>query len=143
MTKTNEKTGLKYTKIDDLQGIEESIDQMDLSPFVGKWDNTKSGSGQLPYVELRTENGELYLKAFGADEDGLTEWGEVKCQVFSGNIHDGTAIAFTTGFTFDEIDVDITANVKLGVLVIQTYTTFKDGSQRLNFYAREFYGPAQ
>ena len=61
-----------------------------------------------------------------------------KCE----NIHDGTALAFTTEFKWGEIDMDISANVKLGVLVIQTYTKFNDGSNRHNYYTREFYGKA-
>ena len=131
------------TKKDDLKGIENHIGEMDLSPFVGKWENTKSDSGQLPYVELRVDHGVLFLRAFGASDHGHLDWGEVSCEVFAENVYDGTAIAFITGYTSDQADVEITANVKLGVLVIQTYTRFKDGSSRLNYYAREFYGPAQ
>ena len=134
---------LKYTKIDDLKGIDEITQDLDLSPFVGSWDNTKKDSGQLPYVELREENGILYLKAFGAYDSGLLEWGEVKCDVFTENTYNGTAMAFITRYTFDGIDVEFTANVKLGVLVIQTYTKFNDESNRLNYYVREFFGPTQ
>lgn len=134
---------LKFTKTDDLNqngNIDESID---LSPFVGSWTNTKEGTGQLPKVVLRAEDKTLYMRAFAAGRDGMIDWGESVCEVFAENIYDGTAIAYITAFSFDEIDVEITANVKLGVLVVQTYTKFKDGSKRLNYYAREFYGPSQ
>jgi hypothetical protein len=134
---------LKYTKVDDLKDKGEVIQDLDLSPFIGAWDNTKKDSGQLPYVEMREEGGTLYLKAFGAEDSGLMEWGEVECEVFTENTYNGTAIAFITRYAFDDIDVEFTANVKLGVLVIQTYTKFRDESKRLNYYVREFFGPAQ
>ena len=140
---TKESGDLSYTKLDDLKGKDNAVDKMDLTPFLGSWTNTKNGSGQLPLVELRESEGNLLLRAFGADENGLIDWGEAKCDVFAENIYDGTAIAFITGFKFDKIDVEISSNVKLGVLVIQTYTKFKDGSNRLNYYTREFYGPTQ
>jgi len=138
-----ESGNLSYTKSDDLKGRDREVEKMDLSPFLGSWTNTKDGSGQLPKVELRESDGTLILRAFGADKDGLIDWGEVECDVFAENIHDGTAIAFITGYKFDKIDVEISSNVKLGVLVVQTYTKFKDGSNRLNYYTREFYGPTQ
>lgn len=134
---------LNYTKTDDLPKNDDAIEEVDLSPFVGSWTNTKEDSGQLPKVELRCENNQLYMKAFGAGKNELVEWAEEKCEVYTDNIQKGTAIAFITKFQFDKIDVDITANVKLGVLVVQTYTKFRDGSNRLNYYAREFYGPSQ
>ncbi|MDF1695925.1 MAG: hypothetical protein P1U56_08845 [Saprospiraceae bacterium] len=132
-----------YTKKDDLIHEGTDIQKLNLSPFLGAWTNTKENSGQLPQVELRESDNKLYLKVYGADLNGLIDWGESECEVFTENPHDGTSIAFITGFNFDQIDVDITANVKLGVLVIQTYTKFNDGSGRLNYYTREFYGPSQ
>ncbi len=140
---TKQLGNLSYTKTDDLKGRDRIVDKMDLSPFVGTWTNTKEDSGQLPYVKLREEEGRIFLNAFGADERGMVDWGEVECDVFAENIYDGTSIAFITRYTFDKIDVEITANVKLGILVVQTYTKFKDGSDRLNYYGREFYGPTQ
>lgn len=134
---------LKYTKTDDISQNKTIDDKINLDPFIGVWTNTKEGSGQLPSVELRKDNDRLYLRAFGAGKGNLIDLGEVECEVFAENTYDGTAIAFITGFTFNEIEIEITANVKLGVLVVQTYTRFKDGSNRLNYYAREFYGPAQ
>ena len=134
---------LKYTKNDDLVSSEHSDESFDLSPFLGSWTNTKEGSGQLPLVELRGENGVLYFRAYGAGKEGLIDWGESECEVYAENTYDGTAIAFLTSFSFDDMEVKISSNVKLGVLVIQTYTIFNDGSNRLNYYAREFYGPTQ
>lgn len=134
---------MNITKTDDLKGFANDALKLDLTPFVGAWSNTKTDSGQLPYVELRTEEDVLYLKAFGAGENGLVDWGEARCTVFAPGISDATAIAFLASFQIENIEVQISANVKLGVLVLQTYTTFRDDSNRFNYYAREFYGPAQ
>jgi len=141
--KTKKSGDLSFTKTDDLQGRDGTFESMDLSSFTGAWTNTKEGSGQLPKVELRALNGELFFRAFGAGENELIDYGEAKCDVFAENTYKGIAMAFITGFQFNDIDVEISANVKLGVLVIQTYTKFRDGSNRLNYYAREFYGPDQ
>lgn len=131
---------LEYTKSDDLIGTVTNL-AVDLAPFLGEWKNTKSNSGQLPKVLLEEINNELYLHAYGADENGLKDWGTVKCNVYTDGVNSATANAFITKFTFENIDVEISANVKQGVLVIQTYTIFRDLSKRYNYYTREFYGP--
>lgn len=131
---------LDYTKLDDLKGSTKKL-EVDYTPFLGKWNNTKNDSGQLPKVELTLKNNQLHLHAFGADENGLKDWGEVACKVYTDGVKSPTANAFITKYNFEKIDVEISANVKLGVLVIQTYTIFKDNSNRFNYYTREFYGP--
>ena len=129
-----------FTKLDDLIGSVSAL-QVDFSPFVGRWKNTKNNSGQLPKVELTVRDNVLYLHAYGAGSEGLIDWGEAACHVYTDAVTSPTANAFITRFTFKAIDVEISANVKLGVLVIQTYTVFKDNSKRYNYYTREFYGP--
>lgn len=132
----------KYTKNDDLTINEVDNIKVDLSPFLGKWKNTKLNSGQIPELEIKLVDGQLLLHAFGAYNDGLKDWGTTTCTVFTDNVESDCANAFSAKYSFDQIDVAITSNVKLGVLVVQTYTTFNDNSSRFNYYTREFYGPA-
>lgn len=137
-----EMQNLSYTKTEDLKTKKGSL-EIDLSPFLGSWINTKPDSGQIIKVVMATSSEGLVMHAFGADKEGLINWGKANCLVFSDNVDSITANAFQAKFTFEDIDVDISSNVKHNVLVIQTYTSFKDGSNRVNYYNREFYGPEE
>lgn len=132
-------TTLEYTKTDDLKTVADFTGKVDLSPFVGTWTNTKLGSGQLPKVIMTESAGELFMQGFGARETELQDWGKVPCTVFTDAVDSDLANAFMARYEFESMDVEISSNVKLGVLVVQTYTRFKDGSDRYNYYAREFY----
>lgn len=134
-------TTLQHTKLDDLKAKGEPGLKVDLSPFVGTWKNTKPDSGQLPKVIMKEVDGQLIMHAFGACTPDLCDWGEALCEVFTDGVGSPTANAFIASFSFDFADVEISSNVKLGVLVVQAYTRFKDGSDRFNYYTREFYGP--
>jgi hypothetical protein len=46
---------------------------------------------------------------------------------------------FHAHYDVGAVTTRIAANVKLGVLVLQTYTSFRDDSGRLSHYAREFF----
>lgn len=133
---------LSYTKKDDLSATGQPGLEVDLKPFLGSWKNTKPNSGQLPKIIMKLVDGQLVMHAFGACEPDLCDWGEAVCEVFTDGVGSPTANAFLTSYSFEAMDVEISSNVKLGVLVVQTYTRFKDGSDRHNYYTREFYGPA-
>lgn len=135
-------TDLPFSKTDDLKTVEGSTLTVDLSPFLGSWNNTKPDSGQLPKVIMTETDGQLFMHAYGACEPDLCDWGKAKCEVFTDGVDSPVANAFIASFSFEAMDVEISSNVKLGVLVIQTYTRFKDKSKRFNYYTREFYGPA-
>ncbi|MCB9232394.1 MAG: hypothetical protein H6581_12065 [Bacteroidia bacterium] len=132
---------LSHTKLDDLKGLAQPGQKVDLKPFLGTWKNTKPGSGQIPKIIMRETEGELYMHAWGACTPQLCDWGQARCEVFTDGPGSPLANAFLARFTFEQMDVEISSNVKLGVLVVQTYTRFKDGSARHNYYTREFYGP--
>jgi hypothetical protein len=134
-------TSLQHTKSDDLKALGKPGLKVDLSPFLGSWKNTKPNSGQLPKIIMKETDGGLVMHAFGARQPDLFDWGEAKCEVFTDGVDSPTANAFIASFSFDFADVEISSNVKLGVLVVQAYTRFRDGSDRHNYYTREFYGP--
>ena len=135
---------LNHTKKDDLHLSDKGV-EIDLSPFLGTWKNTKPNSGQIIKIVMEVTDGQLTMHSFGAGANGsaLIDWGKAKCRVFSDGVNSITANAFFAKYTFDFMDVEISSNVKYGVLVVQAYSVFKDASQRVDYYTREFYGPEE
>lgn len=112
--------------------------QPDLSPLLGTWANTNSETESIVSVSIGESNGGLTIRVYGADGPEPVDWGEAEATVFvSGSSR--VVAGFHTRYDFGPVETTLAGNYKLGILVIQSYTTFKDGSERMNHFDREFF----
>lgn len=110
----------------------------ELAPLLGTWVNAKRNTDHVARVVVTERAGELRVRLYGSPVDEPVDWGEVDAIpcTFTGT----TSIAgFHAHYTLGTTRIEIAGNVKLGILVIQTYTTFADGSGRLSQFSREFF----
>ncbi len=124
-----------YMKADRRPSAEEPID---ISPLVGDWVNTKPDSSYLVRVVLTSRDGRLMFRGYGANEPDPIDWGEVEAVPYAA----GTSLmagGFHAFYNLDRIETHLVANQKLGILVIQSYTRYLDGSGRTSHFAREFF----
>ncbi len=135
----DERLNLNYIKQGDRVVTEHKLQAVDLSPYLGEWENCNGVSKAIAKAILSEKEGTLYFQAFGVGEGELIDWGEVPVEVFTGAPDDIIALGFVTSYEFPDMQVTVCSNVKRGILVLQVYTTFLDGSQRQNYFTREFY----
>jgi hypothetical protein len=110
----------------------------DLSPLLGTWVNANAETDCVVKLTVVKRNGRVIVQAYGAQFPEPVDWGEAEASAFvSGGISEG--IAFQVHYLFNGIETTLAANHKQGILTIQSYTTFKDGSGRMNYFAREFF----
>lgn len=111
---------------------------LDLSPLVGDWVNTKPDSSYLVRVVLTSRDGRLMFRGYGANEPDPIDWDEVEAVPYvAGTSH--LAGGFQATYNLDGIETQVVANQKLGVLVLNLYTRYLDGSGRTSHFNREFY----
>ncbi len=130
---------LAHTKMDDLvsefyHGWGSEIEQL-----LGTWNNVNPKTGQISHIIMSSQDDTLLLHAFGKLEDGTKDWGTTTCELFSSNVTSTEIEGFICHFNFDFMRVEIAGNMKYGVMVIQSYNTFQDGSHRNNYFCREFF----
>ena len=124
-----------YTKADAWPMTE---GQIDVSPLLGHWMNTKSDTDYFSEVIVSQREGSLIIQLIAANGAEPIDWGETTATPYlSGRALE--AAGFHARYDFGQIETMIAANQKLGILVIQSYTSFKDGSGRHNHFAREFF----
>lgn len=111
---------------------------LDLSPLVGDWINLKSDSRYIVRAILRVEGDRLLLKSYGANRSEAIDWGEVEAIPYVAG-QASIANSFYTRYNLNGIKVDLVANQKLGILVIQSYVCYEDGSGRTNHHTRDFF----
>ena len=109
----------------------------DIAPLLGTWVNAKRNTDHIAKVVVRERDGDVFVRLYGS-ADELVDWGEAQAIPYS---FSGTTdvAGFHARYGFGTTRVDIAANVKLGILVIQTYSLFQDSSDRLSQFSREFF----
>jgi hypothetical protein len=107
----------------------------DIAPLLGTWINAKRDTDHIAKVVVTERDDALFVRLYGS-ADELVDWGEVEATpyVFTGTTN---VAGFHARYELGTTGIEIAANVKLGILVIQTYTSFSD--ERLSQFSREFF----
>jgi hypothetical protein len=110
----------------------------DISPLIGTWVNTNPATRYITKLLVGERDGALTTRIYGAGSPEPVDWGEVEANPYvSGGSTD--AVGFHTSYDFGAVETSLAANYKLGILVIQSYTRYKDQSGRLDHFSREFF----
>lgn len=112
---------------------------LDSSLLVGTWYATDKEATGVVRLELRTQDGMLYVRTFGADTTEPYDWGEVEATAYGSNVTAVDAMAFSAVYDFGFLVTVLAAYAKQGILVLDTFNTFTDSSGRSNYFSREFF----
>lgn len=111
---------------------------VDVSPLVGDWINVNPGTDHLVRLEAAESGGILRIRAYGSGSSSPIDWGEIEATpyVAGSGLEAG---GFHARYGLETAETFLAANQKLGILVIQSYTSFRDGSGRPAHFSREFF----
>jgi hypothetical protein len=112
---------------------------LDSSLLVGTWYATDKEATGVIRLELRTQDGVLYVRTFGADTAEPYDWGEVEATAYGSGVTAVDAMAFSAVYDFGFLVTVLAAYAKQGILVLDTFNTFTDSSGRSNYFSREFF----
>jgi hypothetical protein len=124
---------------DRCEGGAAGIGAADLSPALGEWFNCNQATGEIISLSLGRRADGLVLHAFGAGEPSPIDWGETPAEPHVSGLRSREVSGFNARYDFGFMTTEIAANIKYGVLVIQSYNAFKDGSGRPAYFTREFF----
>jgi len=130
---------LLFTKADDIATQAYPEWGIETEALQGTWNNVNMLTGQISRIEIILSEDKLTLNCFGKLETGEMEWGFVNGDIFSSKVTSKVIEAFWAEYDFGFMETKIVANIKYGVMVIQAFNTFKDGSDRNNYFSREFF----
>jgi len=132
----------KYTREEDRVQPEGNLERpIDVTPLLGDWRNTNTGSKGISRVVLTKDGGGgLTIAVFGSCDGSPQSWGEVKIDaVYAKGAGSLDPMGFQARYDFDFMETRLDANLSLGLLVIAGLNTFKDSSGRSNYFSREFF----
>lgn len=122
-----------------LSAVTDGSARLNHTSLLGRWRNTNARSAGIVSMEIYDRGEVLGIRAFGAGDVGVLDWGESTARTYAKDWRSTDAMAFSACFEFDSMRCHFQANVKQGVLVVAYFTTFQDGSGRSNYFSREFY----
>jgi len=113
---------------------------LDLTPILGTWLNCDKGaSGAILRMQLVERDRKLTIRVLGATDAGPHDWGEGAVQAYANSVTGTEAWAFIARYDFGFMETSLFAYVKTGILVQTSYSVFRDGSGRANYWTREFF----
>lgn len=134
---------VKYVKAEDSVEIAEATKNghaLRLDGLPGTWLNTDSNSRGIVKVVTAVNGTALTVRAFGAGDPELIDWGEVGADcIYANSVSSRVAAGFTASYHFDFAEIHLQANWNQGLLVLASYTSFKDRSSRSNYFSRDFF----
>jgi hypothetical protein len=109
----------------------------DLTPALGTWFNCNLETREILSLSLAEGDGGQIFQAFGADDPSPCDWGQTPAIPHISSLGSREVSDFTARYDFGLMESQIAAILKYGVRVIQSYHTFKDGSERPAYFTRE------
>ena len=113
--------------------------EIDPRPLLGTWYATDKDAGGVARLTLGNEVGRFTVHAFGACSPEPCDWGEVEGVAYGHDVLATEAMSFTATYDFGFMETELAAYGKQGILVLDTFNTFKDGSGRAPYFTREFF----
>ena len=112
---------------------------VDPTPLTGTWLNTDKKTRGIVRLVLTQNDGALKVSAFGACDPNPCDWGETEGVAFSSGVGSSEGMAFTALYDFGFMETLLAVYLKGGILVLDSFNTFKDVSARSNYFSREFF----
>jgi hypothetical protein len=123
----------------DLRDGQRPARDLELAPLLGVWHATDRANPGVVRLELGQREKTLVGRAFGAETPEPIDWGETPATGYGASVTASEAMAFTAGYEFGFLTVTLAAYAKQGILVLDTFTVFTDGSGRADYFTREFF----
>ena len=119
------------------------ITHIDPKSLVGHWINSNPDTNSIARINITEANGKLHLQVFAVGPDGLIDWGTATAEVFAPNPASSAGAGFTCTYDFGFAEARFQAMIMKGLLVLAQFHTFKDDSNRANYFLREYYAMTQ
>jgi hypothetical protein len=107
--------------------------------LLGTWYATDKEAAGVVRLELSQADNAVMVSAFGDTDAQPYDWGEVRATVYGSSATATTAMAFSALYDFGFMTALLAAYAKQGILVLDTFNTFKDSGGRADYFSREFF----
>ena len=110
----------------------------DLEAITGVWRNCDEETRGILGMRLAVTPTGLTVRTQGNCTPTPCEWGEVPARAYATTVTATEAIAFTAHYDHGFAERIVTGLLDEGTLIVETYVTFKDGTDRSPYHSRDY-----
>jgi len=111
--------------------------------MAGEWVRTNDKPQWIGALDVRVDGDALLVRVYGGGAGpSPQDWGVARTDtVYAGWLTSGDAAAgaFVARYRLPEADVELQANLNLGLLVVATYVRFRESGPYSDRFTREFF----
>ena len=112
---------------------------IDLSGLQGIWINSNSDTNGIARMVVSESDGNLTLRVFAVGPNGLIDWGAAPVTILSSSASSSGAAGFTCRYDFGFVETRLQAMILKGLIVLAELHSFKDDSNRVDYFVREYF----
>ena len=112
---------------------------IDISALPGTWVNSNPDTTGIARIIMSESNGKLSIEVLGIGPKGLTEWGVAEAALFASSPSSKVCAGFTCVYDFGFAEAKLQGMIMKGLLVLAQFHHFKDGSNRADYFVREYF----
>jgi len=130
---------MEFAQLYDRVEIENAATPLGVSGLEGVWINSNPDTNGIARMEFSDVEGTLSVRVHAVGPDGLIDWGLAPVKLLAAAPNSRTTAGFTCTYDFGFAETRLQAMIMKGLIVLAQFHKFKDDSNRMNFFVREYY----
>jgi hypothetical protein len=130
---------MEFAQICDRIEIDNVAEPLDASGLTGVWINSNPDTNGIARMEFSTVEGKLTVRVYAVGPDGLIDWGTAPAKLFAASPKSRATAGFTCTYDFGFAETRLQAMIMKGLIVLAQFHKFKDNSDRMEFFVREYF----
>jgi hypothetical protein len=116
-----------------------SAGTIDHAVLIGTWVNSNPDTTGIARMVVEEINGELSVRTLAIGTTGLIDWGTSEITVYGSSPSSDAAAGFACRYDFGFAETLLQGMLLKGLMVLAQLHRFKDDSDRVPFFVREYY----
>lgn len=130
---------MEFAQLSDRVEIDDVAQPLDVSALAGVWINSNPDTNGIARLEFSTSGGKVSVRVHAIGPDGLIDWGAVPAKLFAASPASRATAGFTCTYDFGFAEIRLQAMIMKGLIVLAQFHEFKDNSERMDFFVREYF----
>jgi hypothetical protein len=112
---------------------------IDHAGLVGTWINSNPDTTGIARMVVTEADGKLRVRVLGVGPEGLIDWETSELVVYASSPSSATAAGFACRYDFGFAETLLQGMLLKGLMVLAQLHSFKDDSNRVPFFVREYF----